>query len=548
MGAQPFPTKLSEVKDRYGLSALLRVSDRGLRHLLYGIPSAQWYWTFTIPKKSGGTREIKCPVPRLKNIQRRLLRLIEAEYTPKSVVHGFVKSKGIKSNALNHIGRRYVLNIDLQDFFPSIHFGRVRGLFMADPFNLPRDVAGVIATICCFEKTLPQGAPTSPIVSNLICRRLDSHLRRFASSANCRYTRYADDITISAGRNGNIEKFATKSASGIVLSKKLLGIIQDNDFQVNAAKLRLQGTNTRQVVTGLVTNAKANIPRKFLRNVRAMLHNAEVHKLRACQQEFELRRTSAGYRDKSGKQFLSLLKGRIEFIRHIRGLEDQTYLRLALRLAQISPQSISPTEVKRARLVTNPSGTILDSLWVVDVVGPNDGDFFTSTAVALPGGGLLTCNHCVPDGFRVSVYKRDESLHSAAEVSFRDEKLDLAVLEISKRFEGHFTLAGENPGTETPIRLAGFPHYSSTNLGVVEHGRITGMKTNVDGNPRYVVSTPIILGNSGGPILNDNFEIVGIAAKGNKKLTREEDNNQPEAIPVDCVRKFIEKAVASYSK
>lgn len=479
---------------------------------------------------------ITCPVPRLKNIQRRLLHLIEEEYFPKKVVHGFVQGKSIKSNALEHVDRQFVLNVDLQDFFPSIHFGRVSGLFMAEPFNLPREVANVIAKICCFEKQLPQGAPTSPIISNLICRRLDSHLRRLASSANCRYSRYADDITISAGRYGKIEKFATYVGSELILSKKFVEAIERNDFRVRSEKSRLQGVNSRQMVTGLVTNQKVNVPRKFIRNIRAMLHNAEVNGVDQCQSSFEKRR--GGSRTKG---FLSLLRGRVEFIRHIRGENDPIYLAFASRLLKISPNVFSSKEKNRIALRTDSYNSILDSLWVVDAVGPDKSEpQLLSTAVALTNGGLLTCAHCVPVGYRVSVYRRDESRYANVTVSFRDDELDLAILEDSRRFGDAFEIADSTPSLGTAILLAGFPHYSKTNLGVVERGTITGNKSSVDGHLRLILSIPVLTGNSGGPILNDGFEIVGIAAKGNSKLTREEDNNQPEAIRVESIHKFLE--------
>ena len=148
---------------------------------------------FTIPKASGEKRTIAVPPPVLMAWQRRFCEYLTASYVPKPSVHGFTKGRSICSNASEHVGRRLILNIDLRDFFPSIHFGRVRGLFASHPFNFSNVVASTLAQLCTREGELLQGAPTSPIISNLICRRLDTDLWRLTRSLGCKYTRYADD-------------------------------------------------------------------------------------------------------------------------------------------------------------------------------------------------------------------------------------------------------------------------------------------------------------------------------------------------------------------
>jgi RNA-directed DNA polymerase len=177
-----FPDQLRDafktLKTREDVANLLDVSDKGLRHLLYDAAfRTSLYYTFEIPKKSGGIRKITSPIARLKTLQRRLLKVLTAVYTPKNSAHGFVKARSICTNAKIHVRRRHILNIDLEDFFPSINFGRVRGIFLAEPYNCTRDVATVLAQICCYKNELPQGAPTSPIVSNMICG--DSPLQLF---------------------------------------------------------------------------------------------------------------------------------------------------------------------------------------------------------------------------------------------------------------------------------------------------------------------------------------------------------------------------------
>ncbi|MFM7372884.1 MAG: reverse transcriptase domain-containing protein, partial [Sphaerospermopsis kisseleviana] len=101
------------------------------------------------------------------------------------------------TNAKNHCNKKFVLNLDIKDFFPTITQQRIRGVMMSPPYNLPSQIATTISHICCYEGKLPQGAPTSPIISNIVCAKLDSELRLLAKQNKCFYTRYADDITFS---------------------------------------------------------------------------------------------------------------------------------------------------------------------------------------------------------------------------------------------------------------------------------------------------------------------------------------------------------------
>jgi len=189
---------------------------------------------------------------------------------------------------------------DLTDFFPSIHLGRVRGLFLKKPFECKSAVATVLAQLCCNSGKLPQGAPTSPIISNLICGKMDVQLQRFAKENLCTYTRYADDITFSSKRRAfpPAVAYVEETTGKLRVGDGLLSIITQNTFVVNEAKLRLQNANRRQVVTGLKVNRFPNVPRRLLSQVRAMLHAWEKHGLRAAEKEYQAKydkKHRAGY-------------------------------------------------------------------------------------------------------------------------------------------------------------------------------------------------------------------------------------------------------------
>src|SRR5262249_33907963 len=192
----------------------------------------------------------------------------------RSLAHGFERGRSIITNANLHKRRRYVLNLDLQDSFPSINFGRVRGFFLKDrQFALRPKVATIIAQIACHENQLPQGSPCSPIVSNLIGHLLDSRLARFAKIHKCTYSRYADDITFSTSRRDFPPELAflvPGAKAEWQLGAELREKIEHSGFKINDKKTRMQLRGSRQVTTGLMVNEKVNIRQEYWRSARQM--------------------------------------------------------------------------------------------------------------------------------------------------------------------------------------------------------------------------------------------------------------------------------------
>jgi RNA-directed DNA polymerase len=202
-------TPLDQLNSISQVSLLLNTSSKQLRYLLYGRPESQRYTTSLIPKKRGGYRNIAAPKEDLKSLQRRFTKILYSFYLPRQSVHGFIQDHSILTNAEPHVHKRYIFNVDLENFFPSINFGRVRGLFMSAPFNIPEKGATILAQLCCHRNALPQVAPTSPIISNIICSRLDRQLMKLAQSYHCFYTRYADDMTFSKTSTSFPQRLAT---------------------------------------------------------------------------------------------------------------------------------------------------------------------------------------------------------------------------------------------------------------------------------------------------------------------------------------------------
>ncbi|MGF2621143.1 retron Ec67 family RNA-directed DNA polymerase/endonuclease [Bacillus cereus] len=260
------------IKTLDDLSMILKVPKKKLTYMLYIVKPDNSYKSFKIPKKSGAERTINSPSTDLKDIQRSIVKILwkqqkilwEEHKIKSNISHAFVKKKGILTNARVHKNKRYVFNMDLEDFFESFHFGRVRGFFEKNKdFLFPQNIATILAQLTCYNGRLPQGAPTSPIITNLICNILDMRLLTVAKEFKLDYTRYADDLTFST----NDEKFVENLEDFKTKAKK---IINHSGFKINEKKTRLQYKNSRQVVTGLVVNKKVNVNREFYKETRSM--------------------------------------------------------------------------------------------------------------------------------------------------------------------------------------------------------------------------------------------------------------------------------------
>lgn len=283
-------TALKAATTLHHVAALLGFKPAALSYLLYIWPEATKYKTFDIPKRAGGTRQIAAPVDELKLLQRRLADLLQncsdeiikankrsdEDDHPDRIAHGFKRKRSIITNARRHRNKRFLFNLDLEDFFGTINFGRVRGFFLKDKnFALQPKVATILAQIACYKKALPQGSPCSPVLSNLIGHILDIHLASLAARTGCTYTRYADDLTFSTNKPA-FPEIVAKRAVGMVHSwlpgKELSRLVTKSGFAINAKKTRMQYRDSRQEVTGLVVNSKVNVRHEYRHTVRAMVH------------------------------------------------------------------------------------------------------------------------------------------------------------------------------------------------------------------------------------------------------------------------------------
>ena len=260
---------------------LLGISPSFLTRILYKPGTDTHYHQFEIAKRSGGVRNISAPSKELKEIQRALSDLLldckDVIYLENNIKctlsHGFERDKSIITNAKIHRNKKNVLNLDLENFFDSFNFGRVRGFFIANRnFQLDPHIATVIAQIACHNNSLPQGSPCSPTIANLITNSLDIKLAKLAKRNGCSYTRYADDITFSTRRK-EFSKAIISNTDNLKLSSNLTKEIKRSGFSINDNKTRLLFKDSRQEATGLVINKKVNVKSEYWRTTRAMAHN-----------------------------------------------------------------------------------------------------------------------------------------------------------------------------------------------------------------------------------------------------------------------------------
>ena len=269
----------------------LQITVPQLRWLAFHAEAARrpHYTCFTIPKRSGGDRQLAAPMPHLARAQRWILDHVLAPLPTHDAAHGFIATRSTATNAAPHVGQDVVVNLDLKDFFPTITFRRVRGWFQHLGYSPA--VATILALLCTEpprqevtydgqvyqvavgEPALPQGACTSPALSNQIARRLDARLQGWATSRGWIYTRYADDLTFSAPAGHRDQLGALFGA--------VRTIVTDEGFTLHPDKGRVQRASRRQQVTGIVVNDKPGLPRREVRRLRAILHQARATGLEA---------------------------------------------------------------------------------------------------------------------------------------------------------------------------------------------------------------------------------------------------------------------------
>ncbi len=306
------------------------------------------YAHFKIPKKNGDFREISAPRKSLKSILTCLNAIFQALYEPSTIAKGFLPGMSVVDNAAPHVGMLYVFNTDLEDFFPSVDMGRVWTVLQLPQYGFKKEIARMIASLCCmrivdkstskekekkYRYVLPQGAPTSPILTNMVCQTLDRRLNGIAKRFNLHCTRYADDISFS----GMYNVFQKNGEFRAELKK----IIEDQGFKMNLKKTRLQKKGERQEVTGLTVCNKVNVSREYVRGLQSILYIWEKYGREAAVAKFSLHYHNTHPASKRSVENIMdrVILGKLMYLRMVKGENDNVFNRLFYRFVALCPPS-----------------------------------------------------------------------------------------------------------------------------------------------------------------------------------------------------------------
>lgn len=541
-----FSDRFLQIKTNQQLADFLGIKIGTLLfYCQYSTPSNA-YITFNISKKNGCLRLISAPNKQLKYIQTVLSKVLDEFYVPKKTAHGFIKHRGIITNAEIHTNKRCMLNIDIKDFFGSIHIGRVIGLFKSIPFLFNNTIATSLAQLVCYKNHLPQGAPTSPVISNLICRKLDNDLIMLASKHKVLCTRYCDDITFSTKARVLPPQIAKKMDDGkIILGDELRLVFSNNNFVINEEKTRCQFFFNRQMVTGLIVNEKVNIPRKKYKHIRAIMHYTynRGENAGAIKNNFIKKNGTP-----DTERFMNYLKGNIEYLKMVLSVNDLRYRRIATQFNELNGEVVFPIpdsfETKMKKYI-----------FVIEQI--RNKTTYQGTAFLVKNVGIVTCLHNVCSikkplsrGELEKIIENKVKIFlpcypdriELVSVKHYDFNQDLLILNTNRSKDTGFELASPYPSydvlTMENCIAVGYPDYSDTSTAtVLRDVKITTKRKSCE-QWLYDVNARLSYGASGGPVFNTNNEVIGYIDRGNKRGQKEENNNSICLINTSIIEQF----------
>lgn len=525
--------KFSDIKTTSDLANYLSISKKNLNYIAYKLTDGNKYTNFSIPKRNGSQRMILSPNLTLKRIQHKIKEGLSEIYNFNNCVEGFVKNKSIVTNANRHIKRKYVFNCDIKDFFPSINFGRVRGIFISY-FKFNEKLSTLLANLVCAYNQLPQGSPCSPIIANIICGKMDKELFELARKNNCIYTRYADDITFSTK-----SKIMSKSICKLdrlnnpIVGNELLSIIQKNGFEINYKKIFLNGRSNRQQVTGLIVNEKINYHRKYINTIRAILHNCDKNGIyQNAKMYFEKhfnKNVNLNDEEKTCLFFSEVIKGKINFLKYINPKESlifyiNQYNDIFEDLNYISSTICNPKYNRDKNIVR-----IEDNV-----------KMFLGTGFIVENIGIVSCYHVFKESLEDFIYYVDimgnRKLIDLNKL-ISDIIEDIIVFPFKSNIKGLSIKPHQRYQLNKSITITGFPNGEKE---LYTEKCIVQSKGKLFDADIYNVSGSIKWGMSGGPVFDINDNIVGMCRKGGNPNKNDLFDDENGITPGRNIYKFFE--------
>lgn len=511
-----------------------------LAKLVYPAPK---YHVFVISKRGGGQRLIYSPRRKLKEVQRKLNVALQELDNSRPTVHGFRKHRSVVTNAQRHVGKAYVLNLDLETFFPSINFGRVYGLFKSPPFNFPPQVAAVLGRLCTYKAFLPQGAPTSPAISNFICRGLDGALQQIAKDHYATYTRYADDLTFSFSRKkrDQLPLAIVSDDAHSLPGAAVVQAIHVHGFAINPAKTRLRSRHSRTEVTGLTVNEKVNVPRRFVDEIRGALHAWDKFGLPAAQKNFESKIYRSRLRTGSTPPLQRVIRGKLLYLHMVKGMLDPVYTKLARKFNALVGGAGVPVSN-----LAHSEKDLEQAVFVLSACDDVNNYELKGTCFFAAGIGIVSAEHCVlypasnvgedakelfpgslcgryfgiAPGSRLTLQDTLENDLCELEIVWADKAADLVVLRIKGGVAiPHLSIPAslsQVAPSQAQVQLIGFPFHNPGKSISIAEGKVRSRYKRF-GVSHFDISPLIRKGNSGGPVLSSAFHLVGVATEGEKQ-------------------------------
>lgn len=289
------------------------------------------------PHAEAKTRSVWSPCPELRVVQRGLQQLISARFQSHPIAHAYTKGRGIVTNAEQHVRKEWLLHTDIVNFFGAITERLVHKALRKLLSDFSGDDIAVLTHLSCHEGSLPQGSPSSPILSNLVCYPFDESLQELASSLELSPSRYSDDMCFSS-RNAFVpDELATVRGRGayqqIELGAQLRGLFDRCGFKVNGKKLRFQDRSDRQMVTGLVVNDRVTVPREYYQRVRDILHVWSRYGIHAAVCNYQPWWPV--------ERFVGSLRGLIAYIGQVAGPSDKRYQTFLLTFEELTARDLA---------------------------------------------------------------------------------------------------------------------------------------------------------------------------------------------------------------
>lgn len=555
--------KFKHLQNFEDVAHMLEIPAKELRKILVLLKKNN-YTTFTIKKKDGNDRTIHAPKKNLSIIQKKLSYILSLVYNNHLNAHGFIKNRSIVSNATQHLKQKYVLNFDLENYFETINFGRVRAMFI-HYYGFNEIVAATLANICCHhEGFLPQGAATSPTISNILSFKMDKEFTKLAKKNHCIYSRYADDITFSTKKNQFPKNIAYIEDSFVQITPEVVKIVKGNGFFINEKKTRLNSQQEHLSVTGITVNEKLNVERKYIRKIRSILHCIEknINDIEVAKSIFNEKYRFRQRKEHGKPDMFDVLRGMISYVGQVKGKNDQVFLKLAKRynlIVELIDMDVPIIKLPISKRKFQEDNTfVIESLYYpyfIDGESAGEAPIGQGTGFLLKGIGLITNAHVFKGEYtemleigatfkKIEIHRSKYSSgkkHYASLLHY-DKIKDIAILSVDgldmtkTGFEYNEFI---EPNME--IQLLGYPNFRDNMDISIKSGTVLGVRYTdtyrLNSEKRYEISAHIYGGNSGGPVVNENNEAVAVAVKG---IT--DDGSVPsEVIPIKEVIELAKK-------